>query len=65
MRKLLSLALSALTLVTLAPVGRARQAGVGGSGFHKNDITYTAEVYLRRMREVRWTGVTSELSAPG
>ena len=44
MRKLLSLALSALTLVTLAPVGRARQAGVGGSSFHKNDITYTAEV---------------------
>src|ERR1044072_7884963 len=44
MRKLLSLALSALTLVTLAPAGRARQAGVGGSSFHKNDITYSAEV---------------------
>src|SRR5215213_7618963 len=44
MRRLLSLALSALMLITLAPVGRARQAGVGGSGFHKNDITYSAEV---------------------
>ncbi|HEX7317603.1 MAG TPA: beta-galactosidase trimerization domain-containing protein [Pyrinomonadaceae bacterium] len=44
MRKLLSLALSALTLVTLAPAGRAREAGVGGSSFHKNDITYSNEV---------------------
>src|SRR5215212_9562 len=44
MRKLLSFALSALTLITLAPAGRARQAGVGGRDFHKNDITYSTEV---------------------
>lgn len=44
MRKLLSLALSVLTLVTLAPAGSARQAGVGGSSFHKNDITYARPV---------------------
>ena len=44
MRKLLSLTLSALALATLAPVGRARQTGVGGSSFHKNDITYSNEV---------------------
>lgn len=44
MKKLLSLALSALTLVTLAPFGRAQQTGVGGSSFHKNDITYSTEV---------------------
>src|ERR1044071_445118 len=44
MRRLLSLILSALTLTTLAPAGRAQQTGVGGSSFHKNDITYSAEV---------------------
>src|SRR5919112_5720118 len=44
MRKLLYLTLSALALVALAPVGRAQQTGVGGSSFHKNDITYSAEV---------------------
>ncbi|HEV2863225.1 MAG TPA: beta-galactosidase trimerization domain-containing protein [Pyrinomonadaceae bacterium] len=44
MRKLLSLALSAVTLATLAPAVVAHQKGVGGSDFHKNDITYSAEV---------------------
>ena len=51
MRKLLALALSALTLVAPAPPARARQAGVGGSDFHKNDITYSAEV---RTPHVQW-----------
>src|SRR5829696_8479983 len=44
MRKLLSVALSALTIASLAPCVGARQAGVGGSDFHKNDITYSTEV---------------------
>lgn len=44
MRKLLSLALSALTLAASSPAVRAQQAGVGGSSFHKNDITYSTEV---------------------
>ncbi|HZB46739.1 MAG TPA: hypothetical protein VE360_15895, partial [Pyrinomonadaceae bacterium] len=44
MRKLLSVALSALMLASLVPDLRARQAGVGGSSFHKNDITYSTEV---------------------
>lgn len=44
MRKLLSLSLSALMLVTLAPAGMAREQGVGGSSFHKNDITYSTAV---------------------
>ena len=51
MRKLLSVALSALVLATHVPGVRARQAsraGVGGSSFHKNDITYSTEVVTTR-----------------
>src|ERR687890_279800 len=49
MKKSLSLTLALLSLLQLAPRVTARQAatnaeGVGGSAFHKNDITYSAEV---------------------
>src|ERR1043165_4973467 len=50
MKKSLSFTLALLILFTLAPRVTARQAaakkeeGVGGSDFHKNDITYSTEV---------------------
>ncbi|MBV8858037.1 MAG: beta-galactosidase trimerization domain-containing protein [Acidobacteria bacterium] len=48
MKKRLSLALALLTLSMLAPFAAARQdlkeEGVGGSAFHKNDITYSTQV---------------------
>src|SRR5215216_7747128 len=44
MKKFLSVALSLLVLVSVASRPRAQQVGVGGSSFHKNDITYSTEV---------------------
>ncbi len=45
MKKLLSITLSlALLLVSFVVQARAQQNGVGGSSFHKNDITYSKEV---------------------
>ncbi len=44
MRKFLSACLSLLLLAIFILPGRGQQAGVGGSAFHKNDITYSTEV---------------------
>ncbi|HEY0380208.1 MAG TPA: beta-galactosidase trimerization domain-containing protein [Pyrinomonadaceae bacterium] len=44
MKKFLSASLSFLLLASFAAPGRGQQAGVGGSAFHKNDITYSTEV---------------------
>ena len=44
MRKFLSASLALLLLAPFAPRPLAREVGVGGSSFHKNDITYSTEV---------------------
>ncbi|MFL6208625.1 MAG: beta-galactosidase trimerization domain-containing protein [Pyrinomonadaceae bacterium] len=44
MKKFLSTSLALLALAALTPHGSAQQRGVGGSAFHKNDITYSTAV---------------------